>query len=484
MSVDDLLYPFLKVYMKSPQAIKTAIGNTYSLMPAAIKYGKAYSQAKRELEIRNPYQLELLCDAKLLKTLAWAIDSVPAYRKYKDLLFSGLSANQILQHLPFADKSEYKKNISSYLSGKINPGHRLKAFTGGSLAAPLEFYLQKNVTRSKEKAYIEDFQLRLGIHNSDVRLLLRGRNVNSISKKNGSFWSYEPIKKHLILSSDHMEPSYMQEYIKALHKWMPAYCEAFPSALYPLAKWLYYHPDETITRMMKGVMLYSENVFDYQMELFTSVFKCPVLKHYGHSERVLMAATIPDDNRYFFWPHYGKLELVDTEGNVITKPGIVGEIVGTSYDNQVMPFIRYKTEDYAMYSHSNHPKLPGFPVCERIEGRLQEFIVCRDHRLISITTMGAAHFEELAMVDEIQYEQSEPGMVVIKIVSGNELSPVSLRNLQKAVVDKTQGGCEVEIHRVENIPRTPRGKHKMLVQHLDISGYLGASCKPVQVPAA
>ena len=65
------------------------------------------------------------------------------------------------------------------------------------------------------------------------------------------------------------------------------------------------------------------------MRLFRELFACPVLKHFGQSERVLMAASMPDDERYFFWPQYGHFELVDQDGNAVTTPGVLGEIVGT-----------------------------------------------------------------------------------------------------------------------------------------------------------
>jgi phenylacetate-CoA ligase len=200
-----------------------------------------------------------------------------------------------------------------------------------------------------------------------------------------------------------------------------------------------------------------------------------VLRGYGHTERVLLAATMPDDDRYFFWPLYGHLELVDPAGEAITEPGVLGEIVGTSFDNSVMPFIRYRTGDFGAWSASPHPELPGYPVLERIEGRLQEFVVCNDERLISVCTLGAAHFSQLAEVEAIQYEQCKPGHLVLKIVSRKDLAADTVRKVSQAVADKTQGGCEVAISRVPSIVRTGRGKQQMLIQHLDISGYLGAA---------
>jgi phenylacetate-CoA ligase len=187
-----------------------------------------------------------------------------------------------------------------------------------------------------------------------------------------------------------------------------------------------------------------------------------------------MAASLPDDDRYFFWPQYGHFELVDSNDMPITRPGVVGFIVGTSFDNEVMPFVRYRTGDLAMLSEREHPELPGYPVCERIMGRLQEMVVCRDRRLVSITTLGVAHFPELALVDAIQYEQKRPGELVLKVAADVRLHAPQLERMAAAVARKTQGGCDVKVVQVDAIPRTPRGKARMLVQHLDIRRYFGA----------
>jgi phenylacetate-CoA ligase len=198
-----------------------------------------------------------------------------------------------------------------------------------------------------------------------------------------------------------------------------------------------------------------------------------VIAHYGHSERVLMAGTLPGDDRYFFWPQYGFLELVDERGRSVTEPGRMGFVVGTSFDNRVMPFVRYRTGDLAVLSATGNPDLAGFAVCDRIVGRLQEFVVCRDKRLASITAIGAAHFPEMALADAIQYEQHAPGKLLLKLASEQPLDEAALARTCAAVERKLQGGCTVQARQVPRIERTPRGKARMILQHLDVQSYLG-----------
>jgi phenylacetate-CoA ligase len=139
-----------------------------------------------------------------------------------------------------------------------------------------------------------------------------------------------------------------------------------------------------------------------------------------------------------------------------------------------MPFIRYRTGDMAILGDQPHPLLPAYPVVESIEGRAQEFIVCHDKRLISVNSLTTPQYNDLEWVDAIQFEQDRPGHFVIKVVASQPLAPAARQRIVRAMEGKTQGGCTAELVEVESIPRTLRGKHKLLVQHLDISGYLGA----------
>lgn len=472
VALEDLLHPYLGRYLGAPGWLKASAGRAYSMLPAGVRLGSAYGRFRGQ--VAAPAHASTATE-KLDAALEWALDTVPAYEGYRGLLRGGRSPAEVLAELPVTDKLDIKRHPERYLSRAMPEGARLETFTGGSTRNPMRFFLQKHVTRAKEYAFIEDFRARVGASADDVVLALRGRTVPTAGKAGGSIWTYEPIKRQLILSSDHLERRFMPAYAEALALHRPAYIEAFPSALYPLARWLAAHPLPEFTRHVKGVMLYSENVYGFQLEKFREVFACPIVSHYGHSERVLMAASTPEDDRYFFWPQYGHFELLDADNRPVTQPGKLGFIVGTGFDNQVMPFVRYRTGDLGVLSERGHPQLAGFPACERIVGRLQEFIVCRDHRLVSITTLGVAHFPELAQVETIQYEQERPGHVVLKVAAEAPLDAGALARIAQAVAQKTQGGCDVEVVQVERIARTPRGKARMLIQHLDIRRYFGAA---------
>jgi phenylacetate-CoA ligase len=474
LAVEDLLHPLLGKYLRGPGWLRTAAGAAYARLPKRVRLGAAYDDFRRAIAAtRGASHAEAYASAKLAETLAWTLETVPAYRPWRHLLSQLSDPRAVLAQLPIADKLHIKHATEAYLSRGMPRSAALATFTGGSTSTPMRFFLQKHVTRPKEHAFVDDFRARVGADDGDVVLALRGRSIAG-AERGEPLWAYEPIRRHLMLSCDHMEHRFMRAHARVLAQWRPTYIEAFPSALYPLATWLETHPLPQFTRNLKGVMLFSENAYGFQMEKFRRVFGCPVVAHYGHSERALMAATQPHDERYFFWPQYGWLELVDAQDRPITEPGRLGYVVGTSFDNRVMPFVRYRTGDLAMLGEREDPRLPGHRVLERIAGRLQEFVRCADGRLVSITTLGTAHFPELCALEAIQYEQERAGEVRLHVVSAERLDPRVARRIARAVEEKLQGGCRVAVARVPHIERTPRGKARMLVQHLDLRRELHA----------
>ena len=473
MGLEDHLHGLQDRYIEAPQWLRSLAGGSYAMLPRRLRYGEHYARFAAEAAGQDSAAIAILAREKLAATLATAISAVPAYAAYRDLLASLADPLHCLAALPLTGKEDIKRAPQAYRSSA--PGARgLRTFTGGSTAQPVEFLLERHVTRVRETAYFDAFNRDLlGRRDDDVTLGLHGRTVASAARAGGQLWMYEPIKRQLMFSSDHLERRFMPEYVKVLRQRRPRQIRAYPSALLPLAQWLAETPCEEFSAGVIGILLTSENIYAPQIDLFRAVFpRARIVKHYGHSERVLMATSLDAAPEYRFLPLYGHLELIDLNGRPIDAPGELGEIVGTSFDNRVMPFVRYRTGDLGVWGKAG----PGeAPVLRSIEGRLQEFVVCRDHRLVSVTTLGAAHFTELALADCIQYEQHEPGRVVLRVVTPRPLDAAEIARIERAVLAKTQGGCAARVQRVDRIERTARGKHRMLIQHLKLAGFLGAS---------
>lgn len=470
MSIEDRIYPYLQHYINAPQFAKSFIGRFYAVLSPTLRYGRHYDRFQQEVERSQDLVWCTQRKAeKLQATLLWAAQTVPAYAKVKPLLKKDHTPFEWLQAFDLLHKSEVKANTEQFLSLDMPEHARLKMHTGGSTSVPMRLYVQKHVSRAKDFVYNTAFDRLAGIQEKDVILAARGRSVPGSQNPGGPIYLWDPIKRYLQLSNNHLKPEHMSRYLEAMRQFQPSYLHVYPSALESLARWIDAHPAPDITQHIKCIQLFSETVFDYQIDFFERIFDCPVIMDYGHSERAVKAVTRRNDKRYFFWPLYGHVELVDSQGQPITLPGQLGEIVATGFDNQVMPLVRYRTGDMACWSAQDNTTQPGFQVVDRIEGRLQEFLVCADKRLVSITSMCAAHFEVLVTADCMQFEQTQPGRAVLKVISPQDLPAQTKILIEEGIRQKTLGGLQVEVQRVTDLPRTAAGKHRLLIQHLDIA---------------
>lgn len=467
MGIEDWGYRWLKRYMDAPQWIKAPLGRLYGLLPDRWRHGKDFARFRAEASLNDPAEIQRLTESRLRETLLWAIQTVPAYAALAAQLLIDMPLAELLALFPLMTKLDYKRDPRAYLSTACGEADRLPMQTSGSVAEPFKFALQKGVTRSKESAYIEAFSQRIGMTRQDVVLSLRGRNIRGAAADAGPLHSYEPIKRMLWISPNHLDAAHMPAHVAAAIEYGVGFIQGYASAVHELARWLALNPAPRFTQAVRGVQLFSESADAGMVALIEQVFGCPVLVHYGHSERAVMAGSMPDDPRYFVWPLYGHVELVDEAGQPITEPGVQGEIVATGFDNRAMPFIRYRTGDLAMWSdRPPHPALPGYPVLERIDGRSNDFFVARDGRRIPVASLGGLRPPAFLQVEATQYEQHAPGRITVRLQSPVPLAPAVLAAIDDYFRTKLLGLVEAELAVVPHIERTARGKRRLMIQHL------------------
>lgn len=416
-------------------------------------------------------ELEAFQFYELKNTLTLAYQKIPFYRRLYDS--HGLGPHDFnclkdIEKFPTITKSDVKNNLEDLINKSIPKSRWLVTTTGGSTAEPMRFYQLKGVTRVKEKASIGAGWRRVGFNFGDRAIQIKGRPVADPAKK--IFWQYEPIQNYLEMDSSHMTQENMPLYIEQIEKFKAKYLIGFPSSLYILAK--YIHENNLTPPVFNAVLLASENVYPWQRKFLQDIFKCRIYSHYGHSEMILLGMEEGSSTDLLFFPHYGYAELLDQEGNSLHTPGATGELVGTSFHNPVMPFIRYRTQDIGTLSASTN-KIPRALRLSHVSGRKQEFMITGSSRLVSVCTMGAAHFDTMDNVLQMQYVQNDPGIVELHLVVNRNFSTSDEAKIFRSVIDILGRDTELVIRKVGEMKRTPAGKHMMLVQNIKNVAFYG-----------
>jgi phenylacetate-CoA ligase len=240
---------------------------------------------------------------------------------------------------------------------------------------------------------------------------------------------YQPTYNHYAVSPFHLSPRLFEELRTTIRDFHPVAIWGYPSAITPFAQWVREVGPIPELRSVRAILLASEGAFDWQIELFRSVFRSSVVRWYGQSEKVAFAsACTVEEDAYHVHPTYGLVELIE------------GQIVATGFTNLAMPLLRYNTEDTAsQLSRSCRCGLP-WPTLGGIEGRWDQMLLWgADDEPISTSALNF-HDPVFMKFERFQFRQAAAGEASLLVVptAGSPAEP-QLLDAARAVMQRRVG---------------------------------------------
>ncbi len=456
MSVDSYLHLYKNVYYNLPQSVKTFFGTLYGNIPLSVRFGESYkihkiAIAKYEKGDKQ-YQQDYLYN-KTYETLAFAESEIPYYKKR--FLEYGVSAKDFksfddLKKFPQLTKEDIITSLDDLYTDKFE--RPAAYYTGGSTSTPTKYFLPLNTSRGKEKAYSNYIFSKVGYRYRDKSVLLKGREVADFEKN--IFWEKEPVDNYLIVSGNYLNSEYFSLIYAEVKKNKLKYFVGYPSVILDFVRACKKNNFPPIHPL--GVILTSEMVMENELNILIDFFECDILTHYGLSERLVIGYRINQD-RYNFLNNYGLSRVVDNE------------IIAVGFDNFVMPFINYKTNDYIGGEIEYLDNSDIATSVDYIDGRLQEHLVAKDGNLISLTVMASGHFSALKSIAAMQYAQKKIGIVELFIQTDG--IKIDTRKLKEQMEDYVKNSIDFQIVYVDFIEKSSRGKRVMCKQSLNIDGF-------------
>ena len=438
-----------------------------SLVPSYHTYRKMYALL-RQSQWWTREELEAYQTEALSRLLDHAYENVPYYRRIfeeRHLVPGDIATPADLALLPFLTKEIVQANLAD-LKARNYPETAFEYVrTSGSTGTPMGFYYERGVSRAREWAFMKTQWDRVGYRFTDRCVVLRGHVVDAASS--GIYWKRALFGRWLIMSSHQMTEEALPVYISWIRKFRPRFIHVYPSTAVILARYMREHGTEPFPTV-KAVLCGSENLYPWQRSLLTETFGCRVFSWYGNSEQTVLAGECEESTHYHIFPEYSVVELTGRDGLPVEGPGAMGEVVTTNLTNFVCPLIRYRTMDVAVASKKQCSCGRQYPLLEKVEGRLQEFIVTRGGNLISVTPINYES-EAFENIRQFQMYQEEMGELIMKVVKKPAYTEEDTRQLTREL--QWQLGDEVNVHVrfVNEIPRTEGGKFRYLIQKLPIS---------------
>lgn len=457
MSLEDKLYPLLRVYEAAPQPVKSLVGRAYRAIPARLRHGKEYERFQREAaasESWSPEEIATYQLKELRETLLAAGESSFYRERFQAVGVDPreLESLEQLKDYPLLTKQDLIASREEMANPRYGAADRLHITTGGSSGVPVGFYLQKGVSRPKEQAYLEAQWSRRGYRVGDKVAVVRGMVTSS--KARGGISYYDATRNWLVLSSYHLTPERMDEYVTALNRFQPRHLHMYPSAALILARLL---EQKGLKLAFKPVSLLcgSEKLTLETQQYLEQAFGAPVFHWYGHSERAVLAGQGRQSNLLHFWPGYGYVEF-----GAPTEEGFQ-EVIGTTFHNHVMPLVRYRTGDYVKLAPQGAGEWP-WPAVEAVAGREYEFLVSATGRQISLTAINM-HDRIFDGLCAVQFYQAEPGKVELRYQAGPGWGGAT-QGIQDGLLRKLGDDFDLALREVKEVEKTAAGKHKWLVK--------------------
>jgi phenylacetate-CoA ligase len=459
---------------KAPLWIKKPIKYVYGLIPYEKRLGKVFWDTYnflQESQWWSKEQLEEYQMRELEKLLNHAYKNVPYYRRVFDE--RGLKPKDIqnfddFKKIPYLTKDDVRENLNCLIARNITKEDMQYVTTGGTSGKPLGFYIEKRTNLIRDAFDWRQYNW-AGYKFGDRCIVLRGNVVKRKENTETTWWEYNKDNNYLILSTYDMTEENLSKYVKKIEEFKPKVIKAYPSAIDILAKFVKEN-DLTINTKgnIKAISTSSENLYSTQKKLIKEVFKCPIFDLYGNCEQSARFGECEKHEGYHDYMEYSYTEILDKENKPVTKEGEIGEIISTAFTNYAVPFIRYKTEDLVEYNTHICSCGRQLPLIKRIYGRLQELIVTKDGRLVTLTAfLFARHLDWFSQVKQLQFVQKEKGQLLLKIVKKDK-SCLNSKKIVDDLIKPVQGQVNINVSFVDKIPLTNRGKYKFLVQKLPI----------------
>lgn len=393
---------------------------------------------------------------------------------YNKLASHGLAPRRLrslvdLESVPLLTKQDVRQLRSELFRAGEPPTAYRVVTTGGTTGEPLELRVSHTASASEWALMLHAWK-RAGFESTSSRAVLRGVPVRG--RHSGRRAEFDGLNRALILSGFDLRPDDMDLYLRLMKRHRVDFLHAYPSTTYVLAQHIL--ATGATAPDIRGVLLGSETIHDWQTKTISSAFGAPVFSWYGHTEKCVFAAECEAGQGYHPSPLYGYVELVDDSGDVIHEPGVRGVIVGTSFINLSTALVRYVTDDEAEWQSEPCPcGRAGWRLVNVVGHRGQEMLVGKNGAPVSVTTLHGIHDKAFAHVLKYQFRQCHPGTADFLYVKSPTFTTDHERVLRDVLTSRLSGTIDLRIVSVSDIAPTASGKHRFVDQRIPGVGDLG-----------
>jgi phenylacetate-CoA ligase len=415
-----------------------------------------YLEDYEETQYLGKVEIERLQWERIKNLLNHAYKNVPFYNERFRIL--GMTPKDVTSPEDFSlfppiTKEDIQDNFSQMLSKGIAREKLIEDYTGGTTGKPLKFYYDEERSMRREASRIRHNRW-AGWDIGEKTAVIWGAPSSDNHKRSMRRKLRETlINRTLYLDAYDLSVDKMENFAHMLESFKPSTILAYTDAMEIFAIFL---KDRNCNIRPKGIICSADTLTDTRRLIIESVFRCKVFDRYGSREIGLMASECEGHRGLHVNAENVYIEIV--RGNKPAASGELGEILVTDLFNYAMPFIRYKIGDCAITTPDECSCGRGLPLIESIEGRISDFIVTPQGKIIEEGYFAQIfHGEE--GIAQFQVMQNEINDIIVYFIPSRKYSEGRMPKIKQMLQDYLGNDVNLEFRKVQEIPKSPSGKY-------------------------
>lgn len=395
-----------------------------------------------------------------METVRYSATYSPYYRAQFNRL--GLDPKHItsteqFRRLPVTTKQDIRNHLEDFISDEFSVDNLVSAKTGGSTGVSLKLYFDEACQEKRNAAQ-----------------WMADRWAGwDMGMKKAAIWGNPPVPRsikqklrhHLLDRTFYLDTMNLNEHSMAafVERWRtekPGLVFGHAHSIFLFARYLLEQNIHDLSP--NGIVATSMMLLDSERLAIEQAFSCPVTNRYGCEEVGLIACECEQhEGMHLNIPHV-YVEFLDANNNPVA-PGEPGRIVVTDLNNRGMPLIRYRVEDVGVYSEEPCGCGRGFPILERLEGRVADFLKLPDGGQVAGISLVERTLTKVPGVEQMQLVQDALDHVIINRVKGREFDTDTDKGLINAMREVFDERVKLTINDVLAIPQEESGKYRFSI---------------------
>lgn len=399
--------------------------------------------------------------------------TVPYYTRVFDergLKPSDIKTAADLEKLPILMKSTVQTTFADLQSRGWPEDRKVFGRTGGTTGTALSLVADRDTVPWQWATWWRH-RHRFGVKVNEPFIVFAGRSVVPLTSMQPPFWRRNLPMHQTYVSIHHMTQPNMRPLVKYLQTRKVALYSGYPSALYTLATHLL-DTGAQLPNPPRIVATGAETLLPHQRRTIEAALKTVVTDQYGASEHCGNISEC-EYHSYHVDMEFGVVELLPIPG----LPSTLRRIICTGLRNPAMPLIRYDTGDIATIRETPCPCGRAAPMIERIDGRIESYIITPDGRRLGRLDFL---FKDTHEILEAQLVQETEDSVLVKLVRGTGYTVKDEASLIADMRSYLGAVIKIQVEHVSEIPREANGKFRQIVSRVFKDRYASSYSPPAR----